>query len=195
MVIIGRHWPLSSNLGRPGDGPTLAPSDDGRHFDMTRLHLSRRQSATMAGAPTDHARLCPLHPNRPQSRCQCRRPERATTADPRRRCLSHQLGKLVRFGLVCPADLRLRETALWRTTTRCPGVPRGSPLDPARVWHGPLRPDVSAGWSSSHGRDPRQHTHPNHGAGQEAASRILFAPTRIATTRVAEQMFTTSLSA
>lgn len=58
VVVVGRHWPLSSGLGRPRDGPASAHSADGRHFDMTRLNLSRRQSATMAGAPTDHARVC-----------------------------------------------------------------------------------------------------------------------------------------
>lgn len=31
VVVVGRHWPLLSNVGRPGDGPASARSTDSRH--------------------------------------------------------------------------------------------------------------------------------------------------------------------
>ena len=56
------YWPLLSNLGRPRDGPALPHWTDGRHLAAPRLNLSRRQSATTAGALTDHARVCLVPP-------------------------------------------------------------------------------------------------------------------------------------
>lgn len=59
VVVVGRHWPLSSDVGRPRDGPALVRStDDGGAFDVARLNPSRRQSATVEGQPTDPARVC-----------------------------------------------------------------------------------------------------------------------------------------
>lgn len=55
VVVVGRHWPLSSGPGRPRDGP--ARSADGWHLRWPRVNLSRRQSATTASAPTGHARV------------------------------------------------------------------------------------------------------------------------------------------
>lgn len=64
VVVVGRHWPPSSSLGRPRDGPALMPSADVDTFDTPRLNLSRRQSATTAGAPIDYARVCLAPPPR-----------------------------------------------------------------------------------------------------------------------------------
>jgi hypothetical protein len=43
-------------------------------------NLSRRQSATTAGAPADPARVCLAVPSSACTTLQCRRPEQATTA-------------------------------------------------------------------------------------------------------------------
>lgn len=44
VVVVGRHWPLLSDLGRPRDGPVLSRSADGRHF---RCALSGPQPTTV----------------------------------------------------------------------------------------------------------------------------------------------------
>jgi hypothetical protein len=43
VVDVGHHWPLSSDLGRPRDGPALARSADGQH---PRCALSEPQPTT-----------------------------------------------------------------------------------------------------------------------------------------------------
>lgn len=90
-------------------------------------NLNRRQSATTAARLNRRPRVS-LHPHRPSPRCQCRRPERATTADPYWWCLSPQLGKLRAFGAGRAAELGVRPTL----SLIAPGrFHRGFPLFPA----------------------------------------------------------------
>ncbi len=58
VVVVGRHWPLLSGVGRPRDGPAAARSADGKHLDAPCLNLNRRQSAKTMGQPPLQARVC-----------------------------------------------------------------------------------------------------------------------------------------
>lgn len=90
-----------------------------------------------------------LHPHRPPPRCRCRRPEHAATADPQRRCLGPQLGKLGCFKGGKLADLR--RSACRRVRPR-PAFPRYSPWFPARpgtLLARPLTPNSALFRSSS----------------------------------------------
>lgn len=97
MVVIG-HCRATS------DGPETAQLRRARLTvgtnDEPRLNLRRRQSATMAGAPTDHARVCLAAPHRPQPCCLCRRPAPDDGDRP-----SPQLGKLRSLAAHSCADL------------------------------------------------------------------------------------------
>jgi hypothetical protein len=79
VVVIGHCRVTSDGLGTAHLCRTRLTASI---LDVPRLNLSRRQSATTVGAPTDHARVCPLHPHRPQPRCPCRQPQQARTASP-----------------------------------------------------------------------------------------------------------------
>lgn len=55
VVVVGRHWPLSSGLGRPIDGPALPHSTDGRR---PRCAPSEPQPTTVSpnGGRADRSR-------------------------------------------------------------------------------------------------------------------------------------------
>ncbi|MFE1837706.1 DUF5958 family protein [Streptomyces sviceus] len=88
-----------SNLGQPMDGPASPHLTDGRHL---RSAPSEPQPTTVS-----HDGGCPDRRRTRVSRwtltglshaANCRRPQRAATAGPLRRCLSHQPGRLQVFG-------------------------------------------------------------------------------------------------
>lgn len=45
LVVVGRHWPLSSSLGRPRDGPALPRLAGGQRL---RCALSEAQPTTVS---------------------------------------------------------------------------------------------------------------------------------------------------
>lgn len=109
VVVIGRHRPLSSDLGRLRDGP-VSPSAGPRSADGWHLRRGPPQpqptKARHDGASADRSGACvPRCIPTSLSHAIARRPAQASTASPRRRFLNHQLGKLRSFGAGTAADL------------------------------------------------------------------------------------------
>lgn len=82
VVVVGRHWPLLSDLGRPRDGPASLRSHDGRHVRPAR---SEPRPTTVR-----HDGGCANRPRTRMPRCTptglshaaMRRPAQAAPADP-----------------------------------------------------------------------------------------------------------------
>lgn len=133
VVVVGRHWPLSSGLGRPRDGPGSPRSTNGRH---PRCAPSEPQPTTVShdGERADRPRTrmprcTPAGLSRVAMAVDQSKSRRSVPDDGGQP--SPQLGKLGSSGGVAALTCGGRCWSSHRARGECPAFP----VVPRRIWH------------------------------------------------------------
>lgn len=124
----GRRWSSLAAVERPRTAQLQRAWLTASALDAPRPNLSRRQSATTAGAPTDQARVCLAAPSPASAKLPMPSTRVSHDGQAITTVLSHQLGKLRSFAASWGVDL-VEQPGRGRVGL-C-RFPRDSPLFPA----------------------------------------------------------------